>query len=75
MNKSVRENYAELGVDTYYKITADSYVNPHKDIVQELLQKENIKGKVLDMCCGSGEVTLSLNSNVCEVTGLDKYSY
>ena len=57
---SVREGYDELGVDDFYRKHQEDYSNPHIKIVQELIhigvEKGYINGKILDLCCGSGEV-------------------
>ena len=73
---SVREGYDELGVDDFYRKHQEDYSNPHIKIVQELIhigvEKGYINGKILDLCCGSGEVTSSLDG--FEITGLDPYT-
>lgn len=70
---SVRLGYEKYGVDEYYITHRDTYKNPMSDIVAELVKYGELNwgyGKrVLDLCCGSGEVTLSL-CGVKESSGL-----
>lgn len=58
---SIRKGYELLGVDSYYSKHKDDYCNPHKEIVQKLLlhakENWNLGENILDLCCGSGEVT------------------
>lgn len=74
--RSVRDGYVELGVNDYYKKYGSDYRNPHEPIIRELLliliQKNIIGKKILDLCCGSGEVTMMVKDY--EVTGLDPYT-
>ena len=76
--KSIRENYVECGVDEYYKNNADAYENPHfskiEHLLSEYLTTHDIGTKILDLCCGSGEVTriLERNGNYA-IIGADPY--
>lgn len=76
--KSVRLGYEEFGIEEYYKIYKDTYKNPKSKIVSELVsygeQYWGYGNKVLDLCCGSGEVTLSLKGDK-EILGFDPYTY
>lgn len=76
--KSVRQGYELYGIEGYYEKVKDNYLNPKAEIVRELVQYGertwDYGNKILDMCCGSGEVTLSLKNNY-EVLGLDCYTY
>lgn len=75
-NEGVRNGYAKMGVDKYYMQHSNDYSNPHEYVIKKLIniaQKNGIVGnKVLDLCCGSGEVTMALNN--CDVTGVDPYT-
>lgn len=78
--KSVRSGYEELGIEGYYKIHNEDYNNPHFNIVKKLLENyivhNNIGNNILDLCCGSGEVTRILkevNKNY-KIEGLDPYT-
>lgn len=79
MSISIRNSYFELGVDNFYKQNSNSYQNPHEKIIFDHLNKmiSFIDTKnVLDLCCGSGEVTrFLLNKNVNSITGCDPYTY
>lgn len=75
--EAVRVGYEQFGVDGYYEIHKNSYENPHKSIIQELLKyaKTNwdLGENILDLCCGSGEVTeIFLDKNI---VGCDPYTY
>lgn len=79
--ESVRKGYEKLGVDNYYKIHSNDYVNPHFEIIKNLLEDylktNNIGNNILDLCCGSGEVTTILKSfdERYQIVGLDPYLY
>ena len=74
--KSIHDYYVNLGVNDFYQLYGSIYVNPHENIVRELITNvavKNILGKnVLDLCCGSGEITLSLTNH--NVVGVDPYT-
>jgi len=73
---SIRGYYESLGVDRYYAIHGSEYRNPHEQQVRTLLQQAEEEGlignKVLDLCCGSGEVTCALPGH--DITGVDPYT-
>lgn len=75
--KSVRNGYENLGIEKYYEQNKDTYVNPHKEIVQSLLRYAkdnwNLGNNLLDLCCGSGEATEIFKN--CNITGSDPYTY
>ena len=69
----IRNEYASLGVDNYYNTHGKNYRNPHEMKINEALKKVlfNNKNKwmkeldlsyVLDLCCGSGEMTMFLKN-------------
>lgn len=77
MEKSIREEYEINGVEEYYKHLSN-YVNPHINQITELLTR-NINRvnptRVLDLCCGGGEVTsILLNNDINNVIGSDEYT-
>lgn len=80
MQKSVREYYVEQGVQGFYAEHGKDYKNPHEDRVRLALRQGLFKWKpclrkVLDLACGSGEVTLILNElGVGNVDGMDPYT-
>ena len=64
MKKAIRTEYAEKGVDEYYKTHADVYENPHFSYIKTLLIQNQHRidyAHVLDFSCGGGEVTLILS--------------
>lgn len=75
--EAVRNEYAKIGVDNYYIKHQDDYRNPHEKIVGKLLkiaqEKQYLGMKVLDLCCGSGEVSVALFDKH-QVVGCDPYT-
>lgn len=71
--KGIRNLYSQIGVEEYYKTYANEYKNPHEDIIKKLLSEINVEGNVLDLCCGTGEVTKYLSNK--EIIGVDPYTY
>ena len=77
-NESIRKGYEELGVDEFYKVNHESYSNPHEEIISDLL-KEAFKRKyigqsIIDLSCGSGEVSFALKDKVSKITATDPYT-
>lgn len=74
---SIRNQYAEMGVNQYYKTNANSYQNPHEKIIQSLIETSlttvDYGNNVLDMCCGNGLVTKILNHHVKNIYGNDPF--
>jgi hypothetical protein len=78
---SLRDRYQSLGVERFYREHGASYRNPHEANVGAALgvavklldiSKEQ---RVLDLCCGSGEVTLALHAlGFRELRGIDPYT-
>ena len=60
--ESIRSKYEEMGVDKYYQLHGNEYVNPHlEDLTYTLglikhLWKLDFTNS-LDLCAGSGEMT------------------
>lgn len=77
----IREQYSEIGVEEFYLKNGDSYINPHENIIHQHLSyflNRNIidTSKILDLCCGSGEVsTFFLNQNITNIKGSDPYTF
>jgi SAM-dependent methyltransferase len=72
--KSVREAYAQFGVETWYSSHGDEYRNPHEEGVRYAVASFVRKfppGRVLDLACGSGEVTLALRDLGVELERID----
>ena len=79
MEVSIRKGYEALGVDNYYKKHESDYSNPHYPIIKELLNdyvEQNDIGKdILDLCCGSGEVSkVLIELNRFNIEGNDPYT-
>ncbi len=79
MSKAIRNEYANLGVDAFYLQNGDKYENPHEAQVQALVKRNFEKfGStfVLDLACGSGEVTRALKEiHVENIIGCDPYTF
>jgi SAM-dependent methyltransferase len=72
----VRPGYDELGVDGFYTARAADYRNPHEAAIIAALADVDVEGlRVLDLACGSGEVTLALRGRgaLC-IDGIDPYT-
>ena len=62
-DKSIRDQYADQGVENFYLQHGRDYVNPHLSQVKRLLVQNQHRidySSVLDFCCGGGEVTTVL---------------
>jgi len=78
---AIRHQYEKFGVNGYYSQHGSEYRNPHEDrlkiIVRQLIDKWNIQStdRVLDLACGSGEITLILRQlNFQSINGIDPYT-
>lgn len=77
----IREKYSEIGVKEFYLKNGDSYINPHEEIIQQhlsyFLNKNLIDtSKILDLCCGSGEVSkFFISQNITNIKGIDPYTF
>jgi SAM-dependent methyltransferase len=72
--KSVREAYAQFGVETWYSSHGSEYRNPHEEGVRHAVAsfvRRFPPGRVLDLACGSGEVTLALRDVGVELDRID----
>lgn len=77
---SVRSGYVDLGVEGYYLAHAADYRNPHEPAIGLCLaalvqgRRPNL-AQVLDLACGSGEVSLALRGlGAARVDGVDPYT-
>ena len=74
---SIRESYINQGVTSFYKENGSNYSNPHEEAIKACLEvalnlhKPKL-GSVLDLCCGSGEITTHIKAKL--VTGIDPYT-
>ena len=73
----IRDEYARIGVENFYKINKNSYVNPHLknihlclDFVVDTIEITNF----LDLAAGAGEVTSYLKTKgITDGIGCDPY--
>lgn len=80
---SIRKGYEDLGVESYYIENRKTYLNPHENKIHYLMDNFFDKylnldkdSKILDLCCGSGEITRFLQEKgYYDVTGLDPFTY
>lgn len=81
----VRDSYAAHpeGAQGWYRDCGASYRNPHEDAIDEVLGlaaswwPSVFSGQILDLCCGSGEVTLGLMAAgvpIERITACDPYT-
>jgi 2-polyprenyl-3-methyl-5-hydroxy-6-metoxy-1,4-benzoquinol methylase len=77
---SIRSEYVERGVAGYYAAQGDAYRNPHEDCARFALAQAVRRwsldlAHVLDLACGSGEMTLELRElGAGEIDGVDPYT-
>lgn len=76
MVTAIRNEYQNIGVDTYYIQNADSYENPHSNFalncLNALWKDEFIN--VLDFASGDGLISKHLAKNkFCTIVGCDKF--
>ena len=71
--EAIRNMYAQMGVDNFYKEHGNEYKNPHTEIINQLLSKVDVGDKILDLCCGSGEVTKNFLNK--DIIGCDPYTF
>ena len=78
--KAIRNEYEQHSVKGFYEQFGDEYRNPHESAIKQVLHLAVAKwqrdfSKVLDLACGSGEVTLALKSlGCCNIDGIDPYT-
>ena len=78
---AIRSGYEQYGVEGFYQRFGGSYRNPHERVIRALLKAALARwdlplGSVLDLACGSGEVTLALRDLGCTlIDGVDPYTY
>jgi ubiquinone/menaquinone biosynthesis C-methylase UbiE len=76
--------YSQFGVTKYYENAGQQYSNPHRYDIERLIKKKlspnnifiRITDKILDLACGSGEVTLPLRQmGYKNIEGIDPYTH
>jgi hypothetical protein len=77
---SIRKQYADRGVTKFYAQEGGAYRNPHESSAR-LALAEAVKlwpldlSRVLDLACGSGEMTLELHEHGAgQIDGVDAYT-
>lgn len=75
---SVRECYQKFGVKQFYENIGNKYENLHYKQVKYLIEKNlnfiDKQNKILDLCCGKGEVSsILLNNGFNKIWGCDPY--
>ncbi|MFB2897000.1 hypothetical protein ACE1CI_29145 [Aerosakkonemataceae cyanobacterium BLCC-F50] len=79
--KAIRKEYEEYSVQGFYERFGDEYRNPHEAIIKRVIEESVNQWQlncqqVLDLACGSGEVTLAMQSlGVTNIDGIDPYTY
>lgn len=77
---SIRAQYEEHGALEFYSKLGHTYRNPHEPQVRAAIHEAvrtwelDLGSPILDMACGSGEVTLALRELGASVEGLDPYT-
>lgn len=77
---AIRKQYETHGAQSYYEQFGATYRNPHEPIIVDVLAYALATWSldtthVLDLACGSGEVTLALRAQgVTHITGVDPYT-
>jgi SAM-dependent methyltransferase len=79
-NPSIRGEYEKHGVSGFYEQFGDDYRNPHEAAIHLALRAGLTRWPVdlsciLDLACGSGEITLALQELGCtNIEGIDPYT-
>lgn len=79
-SKSIRAEYERHGARQFYERSGGRYRNPHEPAIERVLHAAVAKwspdlSRVLDLACGSGEVTLVLRSlGARTVEGIDPFT-
>lgn len=76
-NIAIRNEYASIGVKAFYESKGANYENPHFEQIETLIDK-NIQhfdwSNVLDLSCGSGEVSKILKKHSINTIATDPYT-
>ncbi len=81
----IRHKYEAMGVENYYQKYGNNYVNPHEMKINFALDKFLFNDEnewisqidfsyILDLCCGSGEMTIYLQKYLSTI-GMDNKKY
>ena len=77
--RSIHDNYKDMGPKGFYTSMGSEYRNPHEEVVRGCLRKCVVDWnlditRVLDLACGSGEVTLEILDMGGLANGIDPYT-
>jgi SAM-dependent methyltransferase len=78
---AIRAAYERYGVEGFYQRFGASYRNPHEHAIRATLRVAVARWRlpldsVLDLACGSGEITLALRELGCAtIDGVDPYTH
>ncbi len=78
---AIRTAYQQHGVTSFYQQFGKQYRNPHESAIGKIIQVLSTTCQldltnVLDLACGSGEVTLALKKlGYTNVIGMDPYTF
>ena len=78
---AIRAGYEQYGVEGFYQRFGGSYRNPHERVIRATLKAAVARwelplDRVLDLACGSGEVTLALRElGGIAIDGIDPYTH
>lgn len=78
---AIRKEYEDKGVTEFYKNSGESYINPHEPLIAKGLKKVWFdwrlpKTNILDLACGSGEISRALHTLNCkQIIGCDPYTF
>jgi SAM-dependent methyltransferase len=76
----IRHAYQQHGVQGFYAQFGGEYRNPHEAAIRTAFQTGLARwqvdlSRVLDLACGSGEITLALQALGCtDIAGIDPYT-
>jgi len=78
---AIRAGYEQYGVEGFYQRFGGSYRNPHERVIRAIVKAAAARWElplehVLDLACGSGEITLALCELGCTaIDGIDPYTH
>jgi SAM-dependent methyltransferase len=76
----IRQEYEQHGVQGFYEQFGEAYRNPHEAAIRAVLHTGLSRWqvdlcRVLDLACGSGEITLALQElGFADIDGIDPYT-
>jgi SAM-dependent methyltransferase len=79
-DQKIRSHYEAHGVAGFYERFGETYKNPHEPQIRALLERlipewQLDLSKVLDLACGSGEVSSVILRHGGQVTGIDPFTF